>query len=395
MNKFLNSIKKELKRITHKIFFIIDYLIPKEPNYWVFPVCFLERKILCNLRGVFEEVRNDPNIKKIILTRDLEINLTGNNITYAPLRSWKGLFFLMRSKIIFLRHSISSNVEYRLSSTKHHFINLWHGIPLKRIGNSVISSGNKKKRSAEKYSMVISSSDIDRLAMASSIAGSEYRSVAITGLPRNDFILCKSADLPKDLQDESHEIRMLKKDKKLVLYAPTFRDKTEQSYEFTSQEKLDLKNILDKHDAVLGIREHMASKESNLSIKKQLLELNPIDMNKFPNIEMIYRNTDILITDYSSCFIDFMLTNNPIVNFSYDHDNYTNKERGLFYDMELVFPNTINKLFPDFIHSLDAALSNKIDTNHYLNCKKIFFKYFDSQNSKRVAELIKELNLND
>jgi CDP-glycerol glycerophosphotransferase (TagB/SpsB family) len=44
--------------------------------------------------------------------------------------------------------------------------------------------------------------------------------------------------------------------------------------------------------------------------------------------------TDILITDYSSCYFDFTLLNRPIIHFVYDYDEYKNQDRGLYYDLE-------------------------------------------------------------
>lgn len=374
------------------IILAIDFIIPKRSDFWVFPVCFLSENLICNLRGVFEEIKNESQIKKIILTRSKTINFTGVNVEILPLKSFKGLWLLLRSKVVFIRHTVDSNVEYNLSYTKRNFVNLWHGIPLKRICVAAAKDVKKeskkiKRRYNKKYSDVISSSDIDRLAMTAAMAPNLFGEVHVTGLPRNDFILCPEYDLPDDFKDELEEIRVKKGNKKLIFYAPTFREKQQECYyKFSLDEINRWKIFLEQNNAVLAIREHMA--DTSHSFSKQLSDLQPIDMNKYKNIEMIFRQADILITDYSSCFIDFMLTNKPIVNFSYDYDRYMNEERGFFYDMKMVFPNRINKNFDEMLENLADSLEQETN-QHYKNCKDIFFKFCDANNSKRVVSLIK------
>ena len=403
MNNFLEkefgkTLGRNITSPRNYLIYLLDFFIPKKANYWAFPVCFLNEDLICNLRGVFEEIKYDALIKKIILTRTKKSNpffnsSSGKNVELVPLRSWKGLWLLLRSKVVFIRHTAHANVEYNLSYTKRHFVNLWHGIPLKRIGAAAAKNPKKeskkiRRRYSKKYSLVISSSDIDRLAMTAAMAPTLFGNVHITGLPRNDFILRDESELPFDFQAELKEISSLKGDKKLIFYAPTFRDKQEKhTYQFSVENIAKLKNILDKNNAILGIREHMA--DTSNSLLSQLHSLNPLDMNKYSNIEMIYRNADLLITDYSSCFIDFLLTNKPIVNFSHDYERYMHEERGFFYDMNMVFPNKICKNFDEMIISLEESITEKNRTSHYKNCKNLFFKYTDSNNSKRVVNLIK------
>src|SRR5690606_34323005 len=107
---------------------------------------------------------------------------------------------------------------------------------------------------------------------------------------------------------------------------------------FSDQEKGFLRDWLQRNNAVLGIREHMA--DSVRVYSQQLAALNIVDLSddSFPNVEILYRASAALITDYSSCFIDYMLTGKPSVSFAYDYDNYIGIERGAFYDLEFVFP---------------------------------------------------------
>src|SRR5678816_3948461 len=99
-----------------------------------------------------------------------------------------------------------------------------------------------------------------------------------------------------------------------------------------------LRDWLRRHNAVLGVREHMADKARTYSRMLSSLDILDLSSARYPNIEMLYREAALLVTDYSSCAIDFMLTGRPAISFAYDHDQYANSERGLFYDLEHVFP---------------------------------------------------------
>jgi CDP-glycerol glycerophosphotransferase (TagB/SpsB family) len=112
----------------------------------------------------------------------------------------------------------------------------------------------------------------------------------------------------------------------------------------------------------------------------------------YPNIEVLYRRADLLITDYSSCFIDFMLTNKPMISFAYDYERYMREERGLFYELDFAFPGPICQDFPSLFEQIEILLTDIVDMNRdsYRFKQKLFFDYIDDANAKRVVERVKE-----
>ena len=76
-------------------------------------------------------------------------------------------------------------------------------------------------------------------------------------------------------------------------------------------------------------------------------------MTEFVNVEMLYRASDALVTDYSSAFIDYMFTCKPAVSFAYDYESYM-LERGGFYDLDFAFPGPICKSFDALQEALDG-----------------------------------------
>ncbi|MGL4318366.1 MAG: rhamnan synthesis F family protein [Pseudomonas sp.] len=372
-----------------------DSKVEKHDNWWAFPVCAYDHSLSGNDRAVFEEVRHDPHIKKVVLTRSKDILLEGENIEILPLQSRQGQERLMRCKYIFVKHTPRENALYPLRADLHRFINLWHGIPLKRIGYASLDLKDKLASVADQHSRchsVISSSKIDRLAMASAFYPLSFHHIWLTGLPRNDFILRQEDRLPGDLQDDLKRLEQQLAGKRLVLFAPTFRNsQADGAYCFSQDEKQRLSRCLNQHNALLGIREHMADTANSYSSELQDVPMIQLGNAHFSNIEMLYRQSDVLITDYSSCFIDFMLTGKQQICFAFDLESYAQSERGLFYDLETVFPGPICQDFENLLQALDHALtkgSAALDPDYTLK-RKIFFDYIDDSNAARVVEHVK------
>lgn len=378
-------------------FVAADQTSPKHRNWWAFPVCAFTGAFSGNERALFEEVKNDPLIRKIILTRGKPVEIAGENVEVVALESPLGQHRLMRAANIFVKHSPTRNLVYPVSGDLHNIINLWHGIPFKRIGYVSADMIGRQARIADEHAKcraVISSSRIDTLAMSAAFYPLTYDQVWNTGLPRNDFVLRAEERLPTDLRDQLRRLQRTLNGRRLILFMPTFRNAQQDGYyRFTCDEKSFLHEWLERNNAVLGLREHMA--DSAQSFSHQLHDLGVLDLAdaEYPNVEVLYRASSALITDYSSCFIDYMLTDKPALSFAYDYDRYTCVERGAFYDLEQVFPGPVCRTFGqlrDAIEVLFRPLS-PVETAKRRWQRELFFDHFDDCNSARVVARVKEI----
>jgi len=375
----------------------LDLSTPKHDNWWAFPVCAYDHSFAGNERAVFEAVRYDPAIKKIILTRSRHVSLDGENVEIYPLRSLEGQQALLRSKVIFIKHTPINNALYPLSGEHHHFIGLWHGIPLKRIGYASLDAPEDKDiliREHGKFTAVISSSKVDTMAMAAAFYPLSYNDIWMTGLPRNDFITCSFEKLPQDLQEEEHQLRHALGNRRLILFCPTFRNgRNGTGYLFTDEEKRRLHTWLAENNAALGIREHMADRHQLYSAQLQGENILDISSAMYPNIEILYRASSCLVTDYSSSFVDYMLTDHHEISFAYDLESYEGNERGTFYDLDFCFPGDICWKFDDVIDALERAATRDFrngDPAHAWK-KRLFFAFTDDGNSDRAVRRVKNL----
>jgi CDP-glycerol glycerophosphotransferase (TagB/SpsB family) len=376
-----------------------DAISPTFDHWWAFPVCAFTHQFTGNERAVFEAVKDDPSIKKIVLARSRYIDVDGENVVMVPLRSPEGQHYLMRSRQIFIKHTPTRNICFPVSADTHNIINLWHGIPLKRIGYASLDMRERLEALAEEHRQcraVISSSRVDALAMTAAFYPLSYESIWITGLPRHDFITRDLERLPAHLREQAERLQALTQGRRLVLFAPTFRNEHggEQTwYDFRPEELAWLHAWLARHDAVLGVREHMADRAHPYTAA--LADIGALDLGsvRFADIEMLYRQADLLITDYSSSFIDFMLTGRPMVSFAYDYEQYVNQERGMFYALEQVFPGPVCRNFAALRAALEQAFepSDAAQRAAYNWKRQMFYDHHDDANAWRVVQCVKQL----
>lgn len=379
-----------------------DRRAPKYEHWWAFPVCAYDHTFAGNERAVFEEVKDDPSIKKIILTRSRKVEAEGENVVIAPIESLEGQHLLLRSGQIFVKHGPIVNLTTQVDPKTHNVINLWHGIPLKRFGlasahfQSTAQETMLRNHAASR--VVISSSHMDRLAMSAAFFPASYPDMWPTGLPRNDFIVRAEERLPADLRATIDRLREELAGRRLVMFLPTFRDgQGEAQYKFSESELAWLAAWAQRHGAVLGVREHMADKARTYS--SALMPLGAIDLSsrRYPDLEILYRIADALISDYSSCLVDFMMTGKPVVSFAYDYDRYNSSERGLFYELDRVLPGPVCRSFDELATALDGVFDTRTDQQdeEYDWKRRIFFDHLDDQASWRVVKRVKGLYLDE
>ena len=383
--------------LTGPAFARADTASPTFDHWWAFPVCAFTQQFTGNERAVFEAVKDDPSIKKIVLTRKRYVRVDGENVVVLPLRSREGQYHLMRARQIFIKHSPTRNIGFPVSPEQHNIINLWHGVPLKRIGYASLDMRDNLDALAEEHRKcraVIAASRVDATAMASAFYPLTYDDVWITGLPRHDFITRPEDELPPHLREQSERLEHLLGGRRLVLFVPTFRQgKEEAYYAFSDAELTWLQQWLEKNDAVIGVREHMADTAHVYGAALGAIGALNLSATHFEDVEVLYRQAAMLLTDYSSCFVDFMLTGRPMVSFAYDFDRYAHAERGLFYDMQQVFPGPICRDFGQLQAALEADFGPPapLERERYAWKRRLLLDHADDANAWRVVQRVKGL----
>lgn len=372
-------------------FLAFEYLLPKQSRSWCF--CTWNTPYphtLDNPRGVFEAVKSDPSIKKIILLKPYHTTagfpIEGTNVSFVNVETLRGAYLLARSKVIIMGYSLRGLCSFGLHVThRHDIIQVWHGIPLKRIGK-LFPSERFWDSETLLYAATVCSAPQDRDFM--SAAFSPIPHVWLTGLPRNDLILKPERELPRDYQDTLSQLRKYIAGRKFILYAPTWRDHNSGIYPFSESQLAALKALLARRNASIGIRAHANRRPDE----------NPPDfgddiffVNEIPDANILLRLADVLVTDYSSIYIDFLLTGRPILNFTYDLESYV-KERGFLYNLAEALPSTPIRTFEELLASLETALDGQpANAAQYAHARALFHSHGGSS-SADVADRIRELS---
>ena len=371
----------------------LDKLIKKDKNKWLFTSwARYPDHTLDNPRVVFEAVKSDKHIKKIVIlnsNKNIDNDVT-NNIVFLPIHSIRGLYAMLTSGFVFTGYSLHNIFGYRAltSNSKRRIIQLWHGIPVKKVGLAVNNRlENYWKKETKQYSMLVANSEVDHEMMVKSFSPEDKDKIKITGLPRHDIISMEEKKLPSDYVGMLDSIKKRLNGRKLVLFAPTWRYGNEKPCFFDEEEIKRLEQIFKQNDAVLGIRVHSYMLKGN---KVSSISDNIIYFNDIPEANVLLREVDCLITDYSSIYLDFMCLNKPVLLYTPDIDKYK-ANRGFNYSAEEFTPH---KGFIDSFQKLETKLLKFLHGNYeldssYWDVKERFYKF--ESDSKNCSRLLKNL----
>lgn len=306
-----------------------------------------------NSRYLFEYVKeNLPEITPLFVINDSELR----NSLFSK---YGKQYFIETESIQGIRQALSAGVWFTSAGLpaygiglhkKRLIINLWHGVPLKKIA---LLDPNLKKAAriyfkkifSENYTCILTTSHELIPLMARSFAVSEDK-IKVWGQPRNDGLFQKNdcreilGQLFPDLPEYT----------KTVLYAPTFRDYGQvQLFPFKDFDQEQLEAFLEEKNMLLFIRTHVAEQGSAAPyLGKRIRFLGNEQAEDVTGILNIF---DCLITDYSSIYIDYLLTDKPMIFLPYDRQQYLDG-RGMNFDYDDVTPGPKPETFNDFLDAL-------------------------------------------
>lgn len=306
-----------------------------------------------NSRYLFEYVKeNLPEITPLFVINDPELR---NSLS----SKYGKQYFIETESIQGIRQALSAGVWFTSAGLpaygtglhkKRLIINLWHGVPLKKIAllDPNLQKAARiyfKKIFSENYTCILTTSHELIPLMARSFAVSEDK-IKVWGQPRNDGLFQKNdcreilGQLFPDLPEYT----------KTVLYAPTFRDYGQvQLFPFKDFDQKQLEAFLDEKNMLLFIRTHVAEQGSAAPyLGKRIRFLGNEQAEDVTGILNIF---DCLITDYSSIYIDYLLTDKPMIFLPYDRQQYLDG-RGMNFDYDDVTPGPKPETFNDFLDAL-------------------------------------------
>jgi CDP-glycerol glycerophosphotransferase (TagB/SpsB family) len=348
--------------------------------------------VLGNLRLIAEYLAKDESLKVFLfyegeLPADTAKHFQIVGIEWLREFNIRTLAAILSSSLIVVDHSIR-DVYLCHRSAKRTIVNTWHGVPIKRIEKTMHNIERQRLAIIDDcnsvYDLVTASNDVDRLAMALSF-GKRLDEVLSLGLPRYD-LLSKDFQLPDDLAEQESRIMLLKQGKRLALYAPTFRENSISPLVQSYGELVNVSDFFASRGWMLGVRLHPYDIAGVSRTRSG--PFIPLLAQDFPETNVVLRNSDLLITDFSSIWVDYLLLDRPIVGFARDLSVYQSEQRDFIYDFHEAFPGKFCTSGQELIQELDDILSAPNAGISYDYQKKLFLPRDVRNVTTRVCEEI-------
>ena len=288
----------------------------------------------------------------------------------------KKAYALATSRYVFLNDNFMP-MAYLHFSKQTQIIQLWHGQgAFKKFGLDTSLPADVKKialKCAEKYDyIVVSSEKVSPFYQSAFGVGAEK--ILPLGTPGADYFF------------EKHESRFFEtypelQNKKLVLYAPTFRDDPQENAKIFSNfscEKF-YENL--PEDYALLVRLHPQIHD-DISFERA------INVTDYEDVNELLCASDILITDYSSICMEFSLLQKPMLFFAFDKDYYLGA-RNFYFDYESTVPGKVVTTMEELIQAL---LNEDFEINKQEKFREKNFDFYDNKSAERLINFLLENN---
>ncbi len=382
--------------IINKIRSFIYRMQPLKKNKIVF-VNLNGKTYTCNPKYIAEEImRRGLDWELVWLVKDIkkeiEFDNFPKNIRMVSFFNKKSLKELSNAKIWVDNCRKDEHIRLGLEKRKGQFyINTFHGsFGIKRLEGHMNTFINKRnnaetlkvyKKEGTLVDYFISNCPWESKILPEALYYTNCK-IKEFGHPRND-IFFKPEEEKQKIKEKVYSKYGIEKNKKIILYAPTYR-----SEKILDCYAIDIKNLLKVYgeDTVVLIRmHHILRKEA-----PRIFEFSDkiINASLYSDIQELMVASEMMITDYSSCIYDFILTKKPGFIYATDIEKY-NTDRGLYYPLEQT---------PFSIARNNAELIENIKNFDYDSYKRKVDEFLkekgnleDGNASKRVVDLMEEI----
>jgi CDP-glycerol glycerophosphotransferase len=322
--------------------------------------CFNGRQYSDSPRAIHEElIRRGTDLEQLWVVNDAMVEVPG---TLRPVRlngkEWHEA--VASSRYIVTNHRLGDWFQRHPDQI---VLQTWHGTPLKKIGRDVkevhfayapgmkkaLQSSGPKTPSLPEWTHLLSPSPFSTEIMRRAFA---FKGEIIeAGYPRNDLLYSPQVDA---IAAQVRSRIGIPDGKKVVLYAPTWRD---DQYYSRGRYKFDMRIDLERARAELG-DDHVLL----VRLHSNIVDGAPgdgdgfvYDVSLYPEISELYLIADLMITDYSSVMFDYANTRRPMLFFTYDLPDYRDRLRGFYFDFEKEAPGPLVETSDALIEAVRSA----------------------------------------
>lgn len=383
----------------------MSFLVPRDKKLWLFGSSFGKR-FADNPRYLYfyaNQHKKEFRIRPVWITHNKEIAyfLMRRGYEAYYYHSIKGIWLALRAKVYFF-DNYSKDINFWQSGGAIK-INLWHGTGNKRINydnrfDKVRHPRNLWERwkyfprrlSDEKPSHYVLASSKEMAVIFARAFHVSINHVIVDGYPRNDVLYKGWESKVIYTKEEKKVIKQIleakKNGKKVILYMPTFRQSESKFFDYMDLKKFS--SFLDNNNFVFYTKLHP---KSGLAEKFNKLSY-PCIVNISPEVDTycLLGMADMLVTDYSSVYTDFLLLDRPTVFFTYDMEEYSRDTRDCYFEYDDYMPEgracTMDGLMESIIEAFsEESITAKYKENRGKLCSRMW-KYKDGGSCKRILK---------
>lgn len=375
---------------------IIKYLvgfIPKDKDLIIFSAWFGE-KYADNTMYLFEYMLHRSNHRLYWFTKNYNVyqQLRQNNIPVLYSKTIKAKW--KQSRAIMLLSTVQTFDFNSLYLNKCIFLDLDHGFPGKPVGLAQPTVDERWKtyyylnlKGINFYQTASSKFVVDYLSPCYDVTYSHY---IFANKPRIDVLF------DKDLQEGKNIlIDKLRQKSRIITYLPTHRSCGRVQMKLTDIFNLsEIQRLCEANNFFFVIKKHFyhRNEEENLSIYNNIIDVTNINIDT----QVLLAQSDVLITDFSSCYNDYLALNRPIIFYAYDYDDYMLHERDYYWKYDKIKAGYTTKNKEEFISALENISKDWSDSKHAEGRTEMRRMYFDDDvemgtSREKLAEIIEKL----
>lgn len=371
-------------------------LCPRDSALWVFGA-WNGKNFLDNPKYVFlYTLHNVPDVRVVWITRCRELaqDLRERGFPAEYAGSLNGIWAQLRAGVVVFSHSVEWDLWAPLISRRVLRIQTWHGIPIKHIGYDNKNGTSARRAKLISYIYPYRDDRLDLVTSAGPADQSCYRTafnvkpdaVAITGYPRNDVMF-------QSTRGGSGRTCSTKK----AIYMPTLRGAAGSEFLLFETTCFDF-NVIDNDCKKLGLHLWIKLHPVQKFREQDLIALGKCEyLHALTEGGDIYESIgeyDILITDFSGIYFDFLISGRPTILAPLDMAEYIAKDRSLYYEYKDLCYEDPCMSWKQVLQRLNTLCAHRTETPKGYRCLQgRFHKYLDSHSAQRVALMIMNLSL--
>lgn len=336
MNKNLKTLFFKISDLTSKL----NTLIPKKRNRIVI---YSNWGFRDNIRTLYQYLVDNGYQDKyeIICASNNFYHLKrGNRVKFISI--YRGLYYFLTSKYFFYSFG-----KYPIKPSNNQMVvNLWHGMPLKKIGN--LENG-MENIDYNFFTKVVSSSDLFTPIMKAAFNANDEQ-MLLVGNIRNDELFEEEKD-------------------KNIIWMPTYRNSNNYHdsqdaiiFSLDDNEFRIINKLLLEYEYHLYIKLHPLE-ESHFKFKNNYLNIHMLSEDAisqhYGTLYKFLGTTSALITDYSSVFLDYYLLNRPVAFTINDYEEYKKNRGFVFDDVKSLMAGPTVSNFDDLLEFLNSVMKSE------------------------------------